>query len=141
MVDVKDVMVKDVVTVDSRDTVLKAAELMSDYDVGCLVVEDGGEAAGIITGSDVISKVVVRKKDPGITRVKEVMSSPLATIHPFTSLEEAVEVFNETGYKRLVVSSGESLDGILSIEDLITEETRFIQVLERYIEILKSKNY
>ncbi|MEA1924966.1 MAG: CBS domain-containing protein [Candidatus Altiarchaeota archaeon] len=140
MADVKDVMVKEVITVDSRDTVLKAAELMSDYDVGCLVVEDGGEAAGAITESDIISKVVVRKKDPRITQVKDVMSSPLVTIHPLTSLEGAVEVFNETGYKRLAVSSGESLEGILSIEDLITEETKFIQVLEKYIEILKSKN-
>ncbi|OYT27147.1 MAG: hypothetical protein B6U97_02300 [Candidatus Altiarchaeales archaeon ex4484_96] len=140
MAEVKDVMIKDVVTVDAVDTVLHAAEVMADNDVGSVVVELNGEAAGILTESDIISKVVVRKKDPKITQVKSVMSSPLVTIHPLSTLEEAVEVFNETGFKRLAVTSGDSLEGILSIEDLITEETRFIKVLERYIELLKARS-
>jgi len=139
MAELKDIMVKDVVTIDSRESVLKAAEKMTDLDISGLVVEVDGEAAGMITEAGIISKVVCRKNDPATTEIRSVMSTPLVTIHPLASLEDAARVFNETGFKRLVVSSGDSLEGIISIDDLIAEETRFIQLLERYIQILKAR--
>ncbi len=139
MTEIRDIMTKDVITINHNESVLKAAEMMSDLNIGCLVVEIDNKVCGIITERDIITKVVCRNRNPKVTRVKEIMSSPLVTIHPLASLEDAVRIFNETGFKRLVVTSGDSLEGIVSTEDLIAAETRFIALLERYIQILKSR--
>ncbi|RLI96173.1 MAG: CBS domain-containing protein [Candidatus Altiarchaeales archaeon] len=139
MTEIRDIMTKDVITINHNESVLKAAEMMSDLNIGCLVVEIDNKVCGIITERDIITKVICRNRNPKVTRVKEIMSSPLVTIHPLASLEDAVRIFNETGFKRLVVTSGDSLEGIVSTEDLIAAETRFIALLERYIQILKSR--
>jgi len=139
MTEIRDIMTEDVITINHNESVLKAAEMMSDLNIGCLVVEIDNKVCGIITERDIITKVVCRNRNPKVTRVKEIMSSPLVTIHPLASLEDAVRIFNETGFKRLVVTSGDSLEGIVSTEDLIAAETRFIALLERYIQILKSR--
>jgi len=139
MVEVKEVMIKDVFGINSDESVLSAAEIMHEMKIGSLVVRVGDETKGIITERDILGKVICAKKDPATTKVEQIMSSPLVTIHPLASLEEAAEIFNATGFKRLVVSSGDSVDGILSIEDLIAAETTFIEILEKYIQILKAK--
>ncbi len=139
MTEVKDIMTKNVATIDSKQSVLKAAEKMADLDVDYLVVISGDEVDGIVTETDIITKVIVRKKNPKIALVRDTMSSPIVAVHPLASLEEVAVIFNETGFRRLVVSSGNSLEGVISVEDLIAAETRFIQMLERYITVLKSR--
>ena len=119
---------------------MDTAEIMHDLNIGSLVVRVEGETNGIITERDIMGKVICKKLDPATTKVSDIMSSPLVTIHPLASLEEAAEIFNATGFKRLVVSSGDSVEGIISVEDLIAAETNFIEILEKYIHILKSKN-
>jgi len=116
MTEIRDIMTKDVITINHNESVLKAAEMMSDLNIGCLVVEIDNKVYGIITERDIITKVVCRNRNPKVTRVKEIMSSPLVTIHPLASLEDAVRIFNETGFKRLVVTSGDSLEGIVSTD-------------------------
>lgn len=139
MTEVKEIMRENVETIDAERTVLEAAEFMDDHDSDYLVVEEDEGIAGLITEGDMVSKVLVRRKDPSSVKVHEIMSSPLETIHPLSSLEDAAEKFNETGVRRLIVSSGEYLEGVVSTEDIVTAETRFIKVLERYIHLLQSQ--
>jgi len=61
---VKDVMVTDLVTVKADVTVKKAVEVMNDFEIGCLIVVEKGEAIGIITERDILKRVVVEGKDP-----------------------------------------------------------------------------
>ena len=76
---VKDFMTTNVITIDANRTVLEAAKLMHQQDVGDLVVMEGVEAKGIVTERDLVRRVMAMKK-PFDTKVSDVMSDPLITI-------------------------------------------------------------
>ena len=72
---VKDFMTTNVFTIDINGTVLYAAKLMHQQDIGDLVVMDGVVAKGIVTERDLVRRVIAQKK-PLETKVSEIMSEP-----------------------------------------------------------------
>jgi len=92
---VKDVMVTNVVTVDVGVNVRKAVERMNNQEIGCLVVLEKGNFAGILTERDVLKRVVAEARNPDKTLVGDVMSKPLIVVDPEASLEEALELMFE----------------------------------------------
>jgi CBS domain-containing protein len=91
---VKEVMTKNVITVKSSTPVKKAAELMDKHDIGCLIVVDERKPIGIVTERDMLKRVLLQFRDPRITRVNDVMSTPLMVSTPETDLREAVRLMN-----------------------------------------------
>lgn len=115
---VDSVMTRTVLTVDSRATVRDAARLMREKRVGGLVVVSSGGAVGILTERDLVHRVLVEGRDPDATPVGDVMSSPIATIEPSADLDEAAEKMERLHVKRLVVTLGDDVRGILTVTDL-----------------------
>ena len=136
---VKDIMETDVATIDCDDKVLNAALRMKKRDVSCLIVSREGKAFGLITHRDIINRIVCEDKNPGETRVGDVMSTPLIAVNPLMTLEEVADVLNRSGVKRLGVVSANKLEGIISEADIIVAETKLIKVLERYVRLLKTE--
>ena len=132
---VKDVMVTDLVTVKADVTVKKAVEVMNDFEIGCLIVVEKGEAIGIITERDILKRVVVEGKDPNKTLVSEVMSKPLIVTNPETSLEEAIEAMFKHKIKKLPVVEGGKLVGLVTFTDI----ARIQPVMEKTIRQLMKK--
>ena len=116
---VRDIMVKDVVTIHSEKTVYDAAKLMSEKMVGCLiVVENGYKPVGIITERDFVRRVLAKDKDPHKTLVKEVMSTPLISVRPELSVVVASQEMAEHKIRRLAVVEDDKLVGIVTSFDL-----------------------
>jgi CBS domain-containing protein len=113
---VKDLMTKDVITIDSEKTVLEAAGLMSQKEVGDLIVTHCQIPVGIVTERDIVRRVVAKEIPLGI-RVAEIMSSPLVTVDPDVSLEEAAGKMVENRIRRLAVMRGNDLVGIVAASD------------------------
>jgi CBS domain-containing protein len=90
MTKVKDVMTKTVITVDANKTVIEAAALMAENDVGNLIVMDDNTPIGIVTERDFVRRVLAKEK-PSKTKISEVMSTPLRVIDPDASLKETVD--------------------------------------------------
>ena len=76
---VKDFMTKNVITIGVNESVLYAAKLMHQQDVGDLVVMESNVPKGIVTERDLVRRVMAQKK-PLETKVSEIMSGPLITI-------------------------------------------------------------
>lgn len=70
----KDVMVKEVVKVGSNTLVENAVKTMNRNEIGCLIVEDNGQARGIVTQRDLLEKVLERSRDPRKLAVSEIMT-------------------------------------------------------------------
>ena len=87
---VEDVMTMDVITIDENASVKEAADIMNQYEIGCLIAVRKGKAIGIITERDLLKRVIVEDKNAKKTKVGEVISSPLEVVAPSTSLEEAL---------------------------------------------------
>ena len=113
---VKDFMTTNVITIDVQGTVLEAAKLMHQQDVGDLVVMDGVEAKGIVTERDLVRRVMAQKKTLD-TQVSEVMSDPLITIEEEASLRDAARKMVKYKIRRLPVTKKNVLVGIIATSD------------------------
>lgn len=113
---VKDFMTTNVITIDAQETVLYAAKLMHQQNVGDLVVMGGGVAKGIVTERDLVRRVMAEKK-PLETKVSEIMSSPLITIDEEAQLKEAARKMVKYKIRRLPVTKKDVLVGIIATSD------------------------
>jgi len=126
--DVKDVMVKEIVTVNPTTKIVDAVELMNKNDIGCLVVTRKGRPVGIMTERDVLKKIVCGCKDPEQTRVSEVMSKPLVVGRVDMDWLEAVKMMLDRNIKKLPILEGERLVGLVTLTDIA--RMRMLQALE-----------
>jgi len=113
---VKDFMTTQVVTIDVQGSVLEAAKLMRQQDVGDLVVMEGIVAKGIVTERDLVRRVMAQKK-PLDTKVSEVMSDPLITIEEESSIRDAARKMVKYKIRRLPVTKNNVLVGIIATSD------------------------
>ncbi len=113
---VKDFMTTNVITIDVQRTVLDAAKLMHQQDVGDLVVVEGKEPRGIVTERDLVRRVMAQKK-PLETKVSEIMSDPLITIEEESSLRDAARKMVKYRIRRLPVMKKNVLVGIIATSD------------------------
>jgi CBS domain-containing protein len=116
MPSVRNFMTSNVVTIDVQGTVLEAAKLMHQQDVGDLVVMEGVVAKGIVTERDLVRRVIAQKK-PLDTKVSEVMSDPLITIDEDCSLRDAARKMVKYKIRRLPVTKNNVLVGIIATSD------------------------
>ncbi len=116
MTTVKDLMTKNVVTIEAQKTVFEAAELMSDRGVGDLVVCDGKGPMGIVTERDFVRRVVAKRRPLDI-KVSEIMSKPLITIGPDESVKDAARKMANHRIRRLPVLKENELVGIIAASD------------------------
>ncbi len=119
---VAEVMSTGLATVTADATVVEAARLMRDQDVGAVLVTDGDTLTGILTDRDIAIRVVAGALDPLETRVADVASRSLATLSPQDTLDRAAEVMRTEAVRRLpVVEDGRPV-GIVSLGDLALED-------------------
>ena len=113
---VKDFMTTNVITIDANETVLYAAKLMHQQDVGDLVVMEGVVAKGIVTERDLVRRVMAQKKSLEI-KVSEIMSNPLITIQEEASIRDAARKMIKYKIRRLPVTKKNVLVGIIATSD------------------------
>jgi len=136
---VKDVYSKNIRTINKNENVQKAAILMTERKIGSIIVsDDKGLPVGIITGDDIIYKVVQFNKQPSKVRCEEIMSFPILTIELDQNLINAMRVMAKNKVKRLVVEGLDNkLEGIITASDIITHSPDYIEILQEHIEIVE----
>jgi CBS domain-containing protein len=118
MPSVKDIMTKEVVTIEANKTVFEAAELMSNRGIGCLIVVIKAFPVGIITERDIVRRIVAKHSSLD-SKVTEVMTKTLITVAPDTSLREAARVMSGNKIRRLPVLKDNKLVGIIVASDFV----------------------
>lgn len=123
-------MTRGVVTADLGADVLTVARLMSEHNVGSVVLCDpeGGPIA-MLTDRDVAVRVVAGEVPPG-DPVREHASQPLISGEPEMDLEEAAARMVQHRIRRLPVIDGEELVGIVTLDD-IAVRTGNLEVAQR----------
>ncbi len=134
---VKDIMTKEVITIETNKTVFEAAELMTTKSVGCLIVVIKAFPVGIITERDIVRRIVAKSASPDL-KVTEVMTKTLITVDPDTSLKEAARVMSTNKIRRLPVLKKNKLVGIVVASDFVrnvgkkTTTEEILDALGRY---------
>jgi CBS domain-containing protein len=113
------VMNRAVVAIDSEASVRDAASKMAQHQVGCLIVTEKNRPVGILTETDMLSRVLALAKNAESTKVKTVMSKPLICGRPDMDFTEATKLMVNRAIKKLPIIHDEQLVGILTITDAI----------------------
>ena len=118
-------------------TVFDAIQMMSDKNIGALLVIEGDQLVGIITERDYTRKVALKGKVSKQTAVKEILTGQVVKVHPDTTVEECMRLMTDHRVRHLPVLEGSNIVGIISIGDLvnwiISAQTSTIHQLQTYI--------
>ena len=116
---VREVMTPNPRTIGGTSTVIEAARVMRDHDIGDVLVLDGSRLAGILTDRDLVVRGIAAECDPAMTRAGDICSRIITTVRPETGVGEAVRLMREHAIRRLpVVDEDGSVVGIVSLGDL-----------------------
>ncbi|MDJ0725063.1 MAG: CBS domain-containing protein [Prochloraceae cyanobacterium] len=120
MLKASDIMTQDVATIRGSATVAEAVKLMKLKNLRALIVNirNSQDAYGIVTHTDVVSKVVAYGKDLNNIRVHEIMRKPCIVVNPDLGVEYVARLFAETGIRIAPIIRGEIL-GIISESDIL----------------------
>jgi len=111
------------------DSVKDAVRKMNKFRIGCLVVMQGARSVGILTERDIMRKVVEPCIDPSLINVSDVMSTPITTIDPVASVEDAAMIMSRERIKKLPVVEDGRLVGIVTSTDLVRSGPELVSAL------------
>ena len=120
-----------------HETVYKALQLMSEKDLGALVVIDKGKVVGLFTERDYARKVILKGKSSKTTNVSELMTKEVLFVDPDTSVEDCMSLMTEKRVRHLPVMEKKNLVGVVTqgdvVKQLIADQKFENEELERYI--------
>lgn len=127
----------EVISIAPSDSALHAAQVMNQHGIGGLVVLEHGALKGMFTERDILRRVVAAGKDPGSTKVRDVMTAPVITCLPETSVEECAVILSGKRIRHLPVTDDRGLVGLVTSGDLlafqVAEQSATIQYLNSYM--------
>jgi len=124
-------------TVGPDTMVFDAIQLMSDKNVGALVVTESGKMIGMMSERDYTRKIVLKGKSSKTTPVREILSEKVVSVLPETTVQECLRLMTQSRIRHLPILLNDELQGIVSIGDLVNwvieAQSTAIQQLETYI--------
>ncbi|HSY05734.1 MAG TPA: CBS domain-containing protein [Steroidobacteraceae bacterium] len=128
---------RSIFSVDPDAPVLEAIRAMADHQVGALLVMQGEALTGIVSERDYARKVILRGRSSADTPVRDIMSSPVLTVQPDTTVDKCMQLMTDRHVRHLPVTDAGRVVGMVSIGDLvkavIAEQRQQIEQLENYI--------
>ncbi len=100
--------------------VYDALELMAEKDIGALLVLEGDKMVGVISERDYARKIILKGRASKDVPVREIMSSPVITVAPSASLDDALAVMSANHIRHLPVAAEGMIFGVLSMRDVMT---------------------
>lgn len=119
MPSIREVMTAEPTTCPATATLVDAAGIMKDQDIGnVIVLDDGEQICGVVTDRDIVVRAVAEQRDPASTKLGDICSRDLITLSPEDEVGDAVRLMTEKAIRRLpVVEAGKPV-GIVSLGDL-----------------------
>lgn len=128
---------KEVYSIVSTITVFEALGVMSDKNIGAILIIEDTILKGILSERDYARKIALKSRNSKKTLVYEIMESDVVTVTPSDSLEFCMGLMNSKRVRHLPVIENDSVIGIISISDvvkaIIEKQEETIKHLDSYI--------
>jgi CBS domain-containing protein len=134
---IREIMTPDAQCVGPDESLVDAAILMRELDVGVLPVCSEDNVVGMLTDRDIAIRAVAASRIPGMTKVREIMSPGSINVFDDQSVDEAVEIMERHQIRRApVVNRANRLVGIVSLGDIAVDASNAVcgEVLKRVSE-------
>jgi len=115
---IRDIMEKNVITIEDDKTALDAANLISEKDVSFLVIMKNNIPIGVLSESDFVKRLAADDKKASEVIVSEIMSSNFRWVKPETEIEDAIQKMLNNNIRRLVILDNNKLAGVITQTDL-----------------------
>ncbi|AKB73275.1 putative manganese-dependent inorganic pyrophosphatase [Methanosarcina lacustris Z-7289] len=134
-VSVAEVMNKTVITMDINTDIPAIAREMVKHDVGSVIITEKEKAMGIITERDLVRDIIAKDRQPSKVHVSKILSSPLVTVEPETSVVNASEMMLKANIKRLPVLEDGTIIGVVSNTDILMVTPGLSTILKDLIDM------
>jgi CBS domain-containing protein len=132
----------EVATIGADETIYHAVRKLVEKNIGSLLVlDEKGAIAGIITERDILKQCDKRLQSLDETKVKDVMTKKLIVASPDDHIDYVENIMTENRIRHLPIVSGEKLEGIISIGDLVNVQRAQCKVENRYLKAYISGDY
>ena len=118
MAKIRDIMQKNVITIEHDKTAHDAACLISEKDISFLVIMKDDIPIGVLTESDFVKRLSARDKKASDVIISEIMSNKFRWVNPETEIEDAIQKMLNNNIRRLLILDDERLVGVLTQTDL-----------------------
>ncbi|MBC8249987.1 MAG: CBS domain-containing protein [Candidatus Nitrosopelagicus sp.] len=115
---IRDIMEKNVITIENDKTAQDAAKIIAEKDISFLVIINDGKPQGVLSESDFVRKVVAEDKKASEIKISEIMSYKFRSVGPTTAIEDAIQKMLNNNIRRLLILDDEKLVGIITQTDL-----------------------
>ena len=115
---IRDIMEKDVITIENDKTAQDAAKIIAENDISFLVIMNDGIPQGVLSESDFVRRIAVEDKKSSEVLVSEIMSYKFRSVGPTTTIEDAIQKMLNKNIRRLLVLDNEKLIGVITQTDL-----------------------
>ena len=120
---VRELMTSPVIRIGQEETVEVAARTLAHYNIGALpVCGYDGRVCGVLTDRDLVTRCLAAGKNPGQTKVRDVMSGNVVAAQPDMDAGVAAHLMGRQQVRRLPVLENGKLCGIVSLGDLANRE-------------------
>lgn len=128
---------RDVYSIPSSITVFEALRIMSEKNIGAVLVIEETVLKGILSERDYARKIILKDKSSKETLVSDIMEEEVVTVKPTDDLEYCMELMTGRRIRHLPVSEDNAIIGIISIGDVVKAiielQKSTIQYLDSYI--------
>lgn len=132
-------------SISANGTVKAALEVLSEKNIGAVLVMDGTKLVGVFSERDYAREGELKGRTAGSTVVREVMTSSVVSVTPDRTVEECRRIMGERRIRHLPVLDGEKVIGVLSskdiLDEIIAEDEKLIHDLEIERAMTLSGNY
>tara|TARA_B100000809_G_scaffold107910_1_gene106403 strand:- start:1327 stop:1746 length:420 start_codon:yes stop_codon:yes gene_type:complete len=118
MAQIRDIMQKNVITIEHDKTAHDAACLISEKDISFLVIMKDDVPIGVLTESDFVKRLCARDKKASEVIISEIMSNKFRWVNPETEIEDAIQKMLNNNIRRLLILDDGKLIGVLTQTDL-----------------------
>jgi len=115
---VRDIMEKNVITIDINETANNAANQMKENDISFLVIIENGKPIGVVSERDFVQKLCINNQNSSDVKISDIMSYKFRWVNPTTKIEDAIQKMLNNNIRRLLVLDDEKLVGVITQTDL-----------------------
>ena len=115
---VRDIMEKNVITIDINETANNAANQMKENDISFLVIIKNGKPVGVVSERDFVQKLCINNQNSSDVKISDIMSYKFRWVNPTTKIEDAIQKMLNNNIRRLIILDDEKLVGVITQTDL-----------------------
>ena len=115
---IRDIMEKNVITIEKDKTAQDAAKIINEKDISFLVVMDEGLPVGVLSECDFVRKIAAEDKKSSDVPISDIMSYKFRSVGPTTTIENAVQKMLNNNIRKLLILEDDKLVGVITQTDL-----------------------